>query len=101
MREFINLYFRAGITEDRCFDSPIEMRKYLSDSYNISQSAAAEIAKFLAKPDFPCRYGMLERLIDDLKNRTSNGKITGQLLHKLRETDNTSLQALIEATRVG
>ena len=100
MKEALNLYFRAGIAEDRCFDSPVEMRKYLSDSFDISPAAAAEIAKLLANADFPCRYGMLERLIDELKSKTNGGQITGQLLRKLKINGNTP-QSLMETARVG
>ena len=100
MKEALNLYFRAGIAEDRCFDSPVEMRKYLSDSFDISPAAAAEVAKLLANSNFPCRYGMLERLIDELKSKTNGGQITGQLLRKLKINGNTP-QSLMEAARVG
>ncbi|MBQ7929578.1 MAG: hypothetical protein IJ334_00960 [Clostridia bacterium] len=100
MKEAIDLYFRAGITEDRCFDSPVEMRKYLTDTFDVSPAAAAEIARLLANSDFPYRYGLLERFIDDLKSRTS-GQITGQLLRKLKVTGNMSPQSLMEAARVG
>lgn len=100
MKEALNLYFRAGIAEDRCFDSPVEMRKYLSDSFDISPAAAAEVAKLLANSNFPCRYGMLERLIDELKSKTNGGQITGQLLRKLKINGNTP-QSLMETARVG
>ena len=100
MKEALAFYFRAEIAEDRCFDSPSEMRKYLSDSFEISPAAAAEVAKLLANSDFPHRYGGLERLIDDLKSKT-NGQITGQFLRKLKVTGNMSPQSLMEAARVG
>ena len=100
MKEAIGLYFRAETAEDRCFDSPMEMRKYLSDSFDISPAAAAEVAKLLVHSDFPCRYGMLERLIDDLKSKTNGGQITGQFLRKLKANGNTP-QLLMETARVG
>ena len=65
-----------------------------------SPAAAAEIAKLLVNSDFPCRYGMLERLIDDLKSKTNGGQITGQFLRKLKANGNTP-QSLMETARVG
>lgn len=101
MKESLDLYFCMKVAEDRCFDSPVEMRKYLSDSFDVSPAAAAEIAKLLTGSDFPYRYAMLERLIDELKSKTNGGQITGQLLRKLKVNGNTPPQSLMEAAKVG
>lgn len=101
MSDAIDLYFRCEITEDRCFDLSSEMRRYLSDSFDISPADAAETAKFLINSDFPCRYGLIERFLSELKSRAGDGQITGQLLRKLKENGSMPLQFLTEAARAG
>jgi len=102
MAESLNFIFRIGILKDHCFDVPKEMQKFLSDNFSVSGAAAADIAKLIVQSELPCRYGIIERLMDDLQYFSHTSEITGQHLRKLKTKINGQItaQSLLEAAQV-